>query len=91
MRSTARTVESSTTTTWWKALCCCEKAPRPTRRWKRIHAKVKELNERILPPGVKVVPFLDRSDLVHFTTRTVEQNLTEGIIARVGGSVSVPG
>jgi heavy metal efflux system protein len=45
-----------------------------------IHAKVKELNERILPPGVKVVPFLDRSDLVHFTTHTVLHNLTEGII-----------
>ena len=45
-----------------------------------IHAKVKELNERILPPGVKVVPFLDRSDLVHYTTHTVLHNLTEGII-----------
>jgi cobalt-zinc-cadmium resistance protein CzcA len=45
-----------------------------------IHAKVKELNERILPPGVKVVPFIDRSDLVHFTTHTVLHNLTEGII-----------
>jgi len=45
-----------------------------------IHAKVKELNDRILPPGVKVVPFLDRSDLVHYTTHTVEHNLTEGII-----------
>src|ERR1019366_4208408 len=45
-----------------------------------IHAKVKELNERLLPPGVKVVPFLDRSDLVHFTTHTVLHNLTEGII-----------
>jgi cobalt-zinc-cadmium resistance protein CzcA len=45
-----------------------------------IHAKVKELNEHILPPGVTVVPFLDRSDLVHFTTHTVERNLTEGII-----------
>ena len=44
-----------------------------------IHAKVKELNERILPPGVKVVPFLDRSDLVHYTTHTVLQNLGEGI------------
>jgi heavy metal efflux system protein len=29
---------------------------------------------------VKVVPFLDRSDLVHFTTHTVLHNLTEGII-----------
>ena len=45
-----------------------------------IHAKVRELNERILPPGVKIVPFLDRSDLVHYTTHTVEHNLTEGII-----------
>jgi cobalt-zinc-cadmium resistance protein CzcA len=45
-----------------------------------IHAKIKELNDRILPPGVKVVPFIDRSDLVHYTTHTVLHNLTEGII-----------
>jgi cobalt-zinc-cadmium resistance protein CzcA len=45
-----------------------------------IHAKVKELNEHILPPGVKVVPFIDRSDLLHYTTHTVLHNLTEGII-----------
>ncbi|HEY6385406.1 MAG TPA: CusA/CzcA family heavy metal efflux RND transporter [Candidatus Acidoferrum sp.] len=45
-----------------------------------IHDKVKELNEHILPPGVKVVPFLDRSDLVHYTTHTVLHNLTEGIL-----------
>jgi cobalt-zinc-cadmium resistance protein CzcA len=45
-----------------------------------IHAKVKELNEHILPPGVRIVPFLDRSDLVHFTTDTVLHNLLEGFI-----------
>ena len=45
-----------------------------------IHAKVKELNDLILPKGVKVVPFLDRSDLVHYTTHTVLDNLTKGII-----------
>ena len=45
-----------------------------------IHDKVKELNDHILPPGVKVVPFLDRSDLLHFTTHTVLHNLTEGMI-----------
>jgi cobalt-zinc-cadmium resistance protein CzcA len=45
-----------------------------------IHAKVQELNDRILPAGVKVVPFLDRSDLVHYTTHTVLENLTEGIV-----------
>jgi cobalt-zinc-cadmium resistance protein CzcA len=47
---------------------------------KGIEAKVKELNDHILPAGVKIVPFLDRSDLVHFTTHTVLHNLTEGII-----------
>jgi heavy metal efflux system protein len=45
-----------------------------------IHDKVKELNEQILPTGVKVVPFIDRSDLVHFTTHTVLHNLVEGIV-----------
>ncbi len=45
-----------------------------------LHAKVKELNERILPAGVKIVPFLDRSDLVHETTHTVLRNLSEGIV-----------
>ncbi len=45
-----------------------------------IHAKVKELNEHLLPKGVTVVPFLDRSDLLHYTTHTVLHNLTEGIV-----------
>ena len=45
-----------------------------------LHEKVKEMNDHILPPGVKIVPFIDRSDLVHFTTHTVLHNLTEGII-----------
>jgi heavy metal efflux system protein len=45
-----------------------------------VHAKVKELNDRILPTGVKVDPFLDRSDLVHYTTHTVLHNLAEGVV-----------
>src|SRR5579871_1957119 len=49
-----------------------------------VHAKVEELNgdathPGILPPGVKVVPFLDRSDLVHLTTHTVLENLGVGM------------
>jgi heavy metal efflux system protein len=47
---------------------------------KGIHAKVDELNNLILPAGVKIVPFIDRSELVEFTTHTVLHNLTEGII-----------
>ena len=45
-----------------------------------LHAKVQELNDHILPAGVKIVPFIDRSELVHHTTKTVLHNLTEGII-----------
>jgi cobalt-zinc-cadmium resistance protein CzcA len=45
-----------------------------------IHKEVKNLNEHILPKGVKIVPFLDRSDLVSYTVETVEHNLTEGMI-----------
>jgi cobalt-zinc-cadmium resistance protein CzcA len=45
-----------------------------------IHKEVEDLNTRILPKGVKVVPFLDRSDLVRYTVDTVEHNLTEGVI-----------
>ncbi len=45
-----------------------------------VEAKVQELNDHILPAGVKIVPFLDRRDLIHFTTHTVLHNLTEGMI-----------
>ncbi len=70
----------STTAMWSKASCCCARARSQNPTLAGIHDKVKELNEQILPPGVKVVPFLDRSDLLHFTTHTVLHNLTEGII-----------
>ncbi len=52
----------------------------PDEALRGIHAKVQELNEHILPPGVKVVPFIDRSDLVRLTTGTVLENLIKGMI-----------
>jgi cobalt-zinc-cadmium resistance protein CzcA len=45
-----------------------------------IHEEVKKLNDGILPKGVKIVDFLDRSKLVSYTVETVERNLTEGMI-----------
>ena len=45
-----------------------------------IRKKTAALNDHILPPGVKVVPFLDRGDLLHYTTHTVLHNLTVGFI-----------
>jgi len=45
-----------------------------------LHEKIAKLNNGILPPGVKLVPHLDRSDLVHYTTHTVLRNLTDGVL-----------
>jgi cobalt-zinc-cadmium resistance protein CzcA len=47
---------------------------------KGIHDEVDKLNHGILPRGVNIVPFLDRSDLVKYTVSTVERNLSEGMI-----------
>src|SRR5215831_2823741 len=45
-----------------------------------LHTKVDALNGQLLPKGVRIVPFLDRTDLVHHTTNTVLHNLGEGIV-----------
>ncbi len=45
-----------------------------------LHQKIAQLNSGLLPPGVKFVPHLDRSDLVHYTTHTVLRNLTDGVL-----------
>jgi cobalt-zinc-cadmium resistance protein CzcA len=61
----------------WVAM---RKGAEPDTALEGLHAKVQELNDHILPAGVKIVPFIDRSDLVHYTTETVLHNLTEGFI-----------
>ena len=50
---------------------------------KAVEAKTEELNRKILPPDVKIVPFYDRSELVQLTTDTVEANLVRGMIAGI--------
>ncbi len=45
-----------------------------------VEAKTQELNTSILPKDVKLVPFYDRSDLVHETVVTVENNLLRGML-----------
>ena len=47
---------------------------------KGVEAKTQELNTSILPKDVKVVPFYDRTDLVHETVQTVENNLLRGML-----------
>jgi cobalt-zinc-cadmium resistance protein CzcA len=46
----------------------------------KLHAKVNQLNNGILPPGVKLERMIDRSDLLAFTLNTVLHNLGEGMI-----------
>jgi cobalt-zinc-cadmium resistance protein CzcA len=47
----------------------------------RIKAEVEKINnDGTLPPGVKIVPFYDRSTLVSVTTKTVLHNLVFGCI-----------
>lgn len=47
---------------------------------KGIEKEVKYLNAHVLPKGVKIVPYLDRSTLIHYTTHTVLTNLTIGFL-----------
>ncbi|MEO8799190.1 MAG: efflux RND transporter permease subunit, partial [Polyangiaceae bacterium] len=44
-----------------------------------VHEKVNELNHGILPPDVKIVPYLDRTELVDTTLHTVSHTLLEGM------------
>ncbi len=47
----------------------------------RVKAKVKEINERkLLPEGMQIVPFYDRTDLVNAAMFNVAKVLFEGII-----------
>ncbi len=46
----------------------------------RIKDRIEELNQRILPPDVKMVTFYDRDNLMNFTTATVMHNMLEGIL-----------
>jgi heavy metal efflux system protein len=47
---------------------------------KRVEAMTKNLNEHVLPPDVKILPFYDRQSLIQETTKTVEHNLLRGML-----------
>jgi cobalt-zinc-cadmium resistance protein CzcA len=46
----------------------------------RLEKVTDNLNNHVLPPDVKVVPYYDRHDLIEETTRTVEKNLFRGMV-----------
>lgn len=56
------------------------KGENPAQVLSRIEEKVKDLNENILPKGVKIATFYDRTILMDYATHTVLHNLIEGIV-----------
>jgi heavy metal efflux system protein len=54
------------------------KGENPSRVLSALKDKVETLNSRILPKGVRIVPFYDRTWLIATTLHTVFKNLAEG-------------
>ena len=52
----------------------------PSRVLEGVHTKVAELNDKILPRGMRIEPFYDRTLLVGNTLKTVNRNLLHGFI-----------
>ncbi len=56
------------------------KGENPSRVLAALKERVNRLNELILPKGVQIVPFYDRTWLIHTTLKTVFKNLGEGAL-----------
>jgi len=56
----------------------------PSRVLQGVHEKIEELNAKILPKGMQIVPFYDRTLLVSNTLSTVNSNLLHGFLLVVG-------
>ncbi len=56
------------------------KGENPSEVLKAVKSRVKELNDTILPKGVSIVPYYDRTFLIDTTLHTVFKNLLEGAI-----------
>ena len=52
----------------------------PSKVLERVHAKVDQLNKQLAPQGVKIVPYIDRDNLVHATVDNVAHTIIEGVL-----------
>ncbi len=52
----------------------------PSEVLEKIHEAVDDMNSDVLPSGVKIYPFLDRTDLVNTTLHTVAHTLLFGML-----------
>ena len=51
----------------------------PSETLRGVHEAVKALNQKLAASDVKIVPYIDRDDLVHMTVRKVGRTIAEGI------------
>ena len=51
----------------------------PSRTLAGLHAKVEELNRQLAKQGVRIVPYIDRDNLVHATVSKVGRTIAEGV------------
>jgi len=47
---------------------------------RKVQEKINYLNEKLLPPDVKIDTFYNRDDLIHYATHTVLHNMVKGIV-----------
>jgi len=45
----------------------------------RVHARVDQLNQQLAPQGVRIVPYIDRDNLVRATVDNVARTILEGV------------
>jgi len=55
------------------------KGQNPSKVLEGVHAKVDELQKRLEPMGVKIVPYIDRDQLVKLTVEKVTHTVLEGV------------
>ena len=63
-----------------EAIVLMRKGENPDKVIQALKLKIQKLNDRVLPPDVKIVPFYNREELIHYATHTVMHNLIEGIL-----------
>ena len=51
----------------------------PSKVLERVHAEVDALNTQLAPQGVRIVPYIDRDNLVHATVENVVRTILEGV------------
>jgi heavy metal efflux system protein len=63
-----------------EAIVLMRKGENPDKVIQALKLKIQKLNDRVLPPDVKIVPFYNREELIRYASHTVLHNLIEGIL-----------